>query len=577
MNASPSVLENWISRLEQTAKIADEISPTTASRLRSLPKDIESITETTVVVVGEFNAGKSTLCNSLVHRTNLLPTAVSESSSCITEVRVGEREIYERYDRDGERTVAKEISVDEFRKLAALGKHEDSLVKLSAVIPKGSNGLLDHPELVLVDSPGLASLNTIRTATTLGYLPQADAIILVVEATKGLSASQLSFLENLTKHEARLLVVVLNCIDRLNHPEEQPKVLKDAAAKVDRYGIPALSILLVSAREAQQALEKNHLIPDTSGVPSLARNIIAVTSENKAAIAAGRIERPVRLAASELSAQLSGEFEGLSTVPEQLERMLLEEQKAADVQRRSLSGILEKSRHEVDSHLKPWKQQAQESIKSLRHQLDREVNSAKDLESLRALIENGTIEGKVAQTARSLIVKAQPYLKEAMSMIGNDLRKNVTPLNFEPTDVSKPSSLVLELPIDLILSVLDKFLLLIPGGFFARIAAFLGGSHVLKLLIGSAASFLLLDKARNDVKASVRDILEDLEEALRNAIDNTVDEIMETITNEVAQRGEAVIQGLRAAEARIKEGIEVTAKRRNEITRHLNTLKEILA
>jgi hypothetical protein len=426
----------------------------------------------------------------------------------------------------------------------------------------------------------LASLNATQTDTTLNYLPQADAILLVVDATTGLRASHFTFLENLTKHESRLLILVLSCIDRLNDAEDQIKVLNQTRETVSRYSVPALAVLTVSAREVERALKNARPIPDSSGVPSLAANIINVAEGNKAVIAAGRIERPVRNVAGELKVQLTSELDGLTAVPEQLHQKLLEEQRSSDTRRQTLEGILEKSRQTINANLSGWHEQKKKAIESLRLRLHSRVDSAGDMESLRALVDTGTIDGNIAQTVRSLIVNAQPYLESAVRQIGDDIRKSFTlrPIDGDLT-VPQPDSILL-MPTDminLILDVLDKLLIFVPGGIFTKLATFVGGHRMLKFLIGFVADALLLEQARKDVKTFIDKVISDIEMNLGDAIDSNVGEIMETVRHEIAQRGESVVQGLRMAEAQLREGLEAAAKRRGEIDRHLATLQEILS
>jgi GTPase Era involved in 16S rRNA processing len=566
--------EEWMLRCEKLKSIANEVD----SSLMTVFDDVSMGTQKTVLVVGEFNSGKSTLCNALVQRAGLIPTDVVENTRFITEIRVGDREVFERVDITGDQKLVNEISKDEFRRLTTKAENADNVDRLRVLIHKGSNGLLDNPNVVLVDSPGLVSLDESRALTTLNYLPRADAIILVIDATKGLRGSHLNFLKNLTENESQLLLLVLNCIDRTNTDDDKKEVLSNTIAQADQLGIPALSILPVSALQAVHALERGHAIPETSGIAKLTCEIAKIIKQNQDTIAAAQIERPVRIVANKLLARFSGEMDGLKTAPEQLERKLRGAQNAYDNQRQALEGFLEKSRIHIDSEMAGWGREANDTFQRLRQFLHGKVDSVGEIQALRALIQEGIIDARIGQAARSLVIKAERCLESAFRQIGSDIQQGIPVFDApEPFSITQPGSPILKIPIEVILSIVDKLVILVPGGLFVKLAACVGGSYVLKALIELTLSGLLADQIRDDIKKSIDDILSEVEKELGDWVENTVSASFDVIRQEVDQRGEAAMEGLRMSESRVKEGSEVINRRCSEIGQHINTLRELIS
>lgn len=120
----------------------------------------------------------------------------------------------------------------------------------------GTLSTVFHPadilrRISLVDTPGLESIFKRHDELTQSFLHRADIVILVMIATQVLSASDLTFMQNLKEYGKRLIIIV-NQVDVLE-PEERQQVYDFVREQSTlQLGIQPL-IWLVSAKEALEA------------------------------------------------------------------------------------------------------------------------------------------------------------------------------------------------------------------------------------------------------------------------------------------------------------------------------------
>jgi small GTP-binding protein len=188
-----------------------------------------------VVVLGEFNHGKSTFINALLG-SPVLPTGITPTTALLTHISYGPKTAATAVTESGERRKIEAASLGDW--LTVEGQAGES----KAAEAKPTNGRagkgeakgeakgkgaarngdsLHHVEiafqsplleshLTIVDTPGVNDINEQRAEITYGYLPRADAAIFLLDATQILTASERQFLEEriLRSTRDRLLFVV---------------------------------------------------------------------------------------------------------------------------------------------------------------------------------------------------------------------------------------------------------------------------------------------------------------------------------------------------------------------------------
>lgn len=166
-----------------------------------------------VAIVGEFSTGKSTFLNALLGE-RLLPSAVRPTTSIINRLRYGEPGLQVVF-HDGRQ---ESISLDALRdyiteKLNPGNAKGVESVDIHSPIPLLKSGI------TLVDTPGVGSLFTSHTNTTLQLLPTCDAVVLITDATQPLAQSELVFLQRLKGVMSDRIFIVANKIDDLTPPQ----------------------------------------------------------------------------------------------------------------------------------------------------------------------------------------------------------------------------------------------------------------------------------------------------------------------------------------------------------------------
>jgi small GTP-binding protein len=201
-------LREWLSRLD-----ADE------GHRRALAASVEQLEEPfLLVVVGEWNAGKSAFINALVGEKAL------EEGVTPTTLRIGVL-------RHGERAERQPI-----------GPGVDALRAPAPILR----------DLAIVDTPGTNAVLREHEALTRDFVPRADLVLFVTSTERPFTESERVFLEAI-REWGKKVVVVLNKADLLERPEELARVLEYVRAQAVRTLGFAPQVLPLSARRALRA------------------------------------------------------------------------------------------------------------------------------------------------------------------------------------------------------------------------------------------------------------------------------------------------------------------------------------
>jgi len=179
-----------------------------------------------LVVVGEFNAGKSSFINALLGEA-VLPEGVTPTTDRIYVLVHGER-------ADG-RNAEPEATGDPF------------VVRLRVPI-----AALDG--VALVDTPGTNAIVRQHQVLTEGFLPRADLLLFLTSADRPFTESERQFLA-LAARWGRTVIMVVNKADLLETPEQREEVRAFVEAGARRELNLTPPVYLVSARREQRAAE----------------------------------------------------------------------------------------------------------------------------------------------------------------------------------------------------------------------------------------------------------------------------------------------------------------------------------
>lgn len=191
-----------------------------------------------MVVLGEFNHGKSSTINALLG-SPVLPTGITPTTSVITLIRHG--------------TGQAKLVLDERTETLT---HE----RLREVLTSDAPADLRHVEievqsdwlaegLVVVDTPGVNDISRQKVEITYGFVPRADVVLYVLDATQALKRSEITFIrDRLLRNSVDRLFFVVGKIDALS-PDEQTEVMTHVRTRLHEM-LGDVPIFAISARRA---------------------------------------------------------------------------------------------------------------------------------------------------------------------------------------------------------------------------------------------------------------------------------------------------------------------------------------
>ena len=252
-----------------------------------------------LVVVGEFNAGKTAFLNAMLGE-RLLTEGVTPTTSHVHILRYGEQ-------------FQQEVTPDDIL-----------LLHLPVEWLRDIN---------LVDTPGTNAVIQRHQEITEEFVPRSDLVLFVTSADRPFSESERLFLERI-RQWSKKIVVIVNKIDMVEEPQDREKIL-DFVRENGRTLLGAdPQIFAVSARQALQAKQQARTegaqpageLWATSQFATLEtfilqqldnRERLRLKLENPLGVAKRLIEKYLQVI-NERQTILKGDFETLDTIEEQL-------------------------------------------------------------------------------------------------------------------------------------------------------------------------------------------------------------------------------------------------------------------
>lgn len=200
-----------------------------------------------LVVVGEFNAGKSALINALLGQP-LLQEGVTPTTTRIHLIKYGTC-------------------------------HEHSLIDTVTEVTTAPLEVLR--EINIVDTPGTNAIRREHEAITREFVPRSDMVLFVTSADRPFTESERAFLQRI-REWGKKVVLVVNKIDILERPEDVGKIVSFIAENArDMLGFTP-EIFPISARLAQQAKrDGNGTLMEQSRFAPLERYIVDTLDERE--------------------------------------------------------------------------------------------------------------------------------------------------------------------------------------------------------------------------------------------------------------------------------------------------------
>src|SRR5215510_6087110 len=270
-----------VARFQQLAELADSVGMITLARdIRTtrIPK-LES-ERFHLVVLGEFNHGKSTFVNALLG-SDILPTGITPTTASINHVVFAQHPTARVVLTTGESRHLDPQQLKEWVTVA--GGHASEVAYVEVGYPCD----LLTGNVVLVDTPGVNDLNDQRAEVTYGYVPRADAVVFLLDAGQALKDSEREFLRSRILESARdRLIFVLGKMDMLSADERTAVIeyVKGGLAKM----MPDPVMFPLSAKDWARSKDPASGMPELMAYLErfLARDRAQVILDNAAADAA---------------------------------------------------------------------------------------------------------------------------------------------------------------------------------------------------------------------------------------------------------------------------------------------------
>lgn len=207
--------------------------------------------ELVLLVCGEFKKGKSSFVNALLSQ-ELCPVADGIATSTVSIIRYGEKpkavRHYSTLDTEmnnGEKLSLKEeeIPIDNIIRFAKGTTDEiDNTMFIDIEVP---NAMLKNG-LVVIDTPGVGSLDPRHLFLTLQALPKADAFFFVTDTGEPMTTTELDFVKKRLVPAEKPIVVLLNKSEDLDSDERKSHV-EDAEKKLFEVCDKKINCIPVSA------------------------------------------------------------------------------------------------------------------------------------------------------------------------------------------------------------------------------------------------------------------------------------------------------------------------------------------
>lgn len=573
--------QELVTALTSLADLAQKAGATTlrerlfADRLPRLQEE-----RAVLVVLGEFNHGKTTFVNALLGG-EVLPTGITPTTALIHEVRHGDppraalvRRAPEGSLDDRSRPVGGAREVIPFERLAELVAgarvNPDEVLRVELEYPAA----ILEDKVTLVDTPGVNDLNLQRAEITYGYVPRADAVVFLLDAGQILKESERKFLRDRLLGAGRdRIVFAINKADLLSE-SEKVEVMEYARRQLEHL-VPGAPVMFLSATRALRGDR------EASGLDALLGKLSSLLGSD-------RLRMLVDYAADEglrvgdvLGRTLAVRRRAITMTSDEIERRM----KAIEADMEQAKGLVEKRRGRIDEEIAAIRAVAQRDLEAFTAEfaaavrLEVEKSTAADIQKyLPGFIEE-TWRKWLEGEAKTLGERLEALAEQIVAIVNEDARESGRSLQ----EFLGPGTGALDVKVDTLAYDVSVFALGAFGvGVAVAVNLIVGGlltlaAPVLAMFLKERVDAEIKRKAMESAPATVRACAAKIGPELFGTIDGFGQKLSEFVghANEELRRSMLEVLGAtRKALADAKEGSAPSVEEVDALVRQQVELRE---
>jgi len=520
-----------VARFKQLAEVAEGVGMVTLARdIRTTRIPKLEAERFHLVVLGEFNHGKSTFVNALLGE-EVLPTGITPTTAAINHVVFAPQPSARVVLTSGETRPLDPSQLKEWVTVAGGHASEVAFVELGYPSPLLQNNV------VLVDTPGVNDLNEQRAEVTYGYVPRADAVLFLLDAGQALKESEREFLSSHVLDGSRdRMIFILGKMDMLN-PDEREAVLtyvKDGLAKLS----PEPVVFPLSARDWMQRHDAS------SGMPALLAHLETFLAKDRARVLLDNAAADAARTAAYLENNLGVRLAAYDLTMEELEERVAVVRQQLDTSKRKLDELhvridadAEAIKNQIGLDLEAF---AQAFVAAIPHQLD--VVDADDIKRYLP----GFIEDKFKEWAEiegAKLAAMMEHLAEEVIAITNE---NVAAASAALADRLGPDDARVDISVDSFKYDVGVYAVGALGTtVFLFVNTLAGG---LLTLAAPVLAIILKSKVAGDIRQQAKEkvpgAILHASEAMRPHFDACVDDFAKRLREFVVNAGNTLYKGI---------------------------------
>ena len=565
------IKDHLLSALRDLAKLADDTgmhSLVADLLLTRIPKLEEE--RFVLVVLGEFNHGKSTFVNALLGA-QVLPAGITPTTATINHL------VY------AEKPHAKAVLIDDTVRVIDLERGPKALAEWVTIESQKSEKVR-HVEVgwpaeilkdrvTLVDTPGVNDMNEARAEITYNYIPRADAVLFLLDGAQVLKQSERAFLEQrILRRSKDKLIFIIGKADLLS-PEEREEAMRYCREHLAPILDSEPALFLVSAKQALSGQGEK------SGIPPLFLYLQQYLASQRGRVLLDNASADGQRLASYLRQNLGIKRRSLELTLEELEARIARVQKELQGKQQTMRQLQAKITTEAEAIKARIRLDLEEFEGAFTTALSDEIDKADpaDIKKYLQLLLQDTLKAWAEQEGDRVATSLERLAEEIIQITNENIQAAMQTLASE----LGPADTHVELEVATLKYDLGVFALGALGtGIFLFVNTFVGGVLTLAApIIAVLVHGRLAEQIKSQAKTQAPEAVRNACAAIAPRFAQIVDEFAGRLSDFVTAAGQALHRGIsemldRALAERRAQGLDA-ATREREIAGQLETLSRL--